>query len=313
MLGNEQGQTNAAHRWRRRHDTRRVTASTALSEVDDGKIISLHLGAEDLVLTFPEAPRCVGCTIDIVVAANPQGRALVLTAAALPQLIVAGATFAQGQTTTLAAVPVGAGLLARSTGVQWHVQVNLLRGISPLDMGGFAITNLGNPQNPLDAANKNYVDNTIAANELRPYARFSRLSPQTILAGQATSVVWPTLDVTKGPAITRSGDGDRFTVPMEGRYHVAWNMVRTIGQDILATWLEVTSSLEPEPTRRRAQLLLTGENTMASTSATVYLLAGESLRVMVVTDRDPSETIPANDVPLVTFSPPELILTITCI
>lgn len=129
-LTSEQGQTNLATRTKSRSDTYRLRASATLSEVDDGKKISVEVATTPIVLTLAPAVRCVGCEIEGIVAVSTGQTSLTITGALPAQLrftgtpaLVAGVNTLAGQPLVLPNVVAGAWFRAVSTGLRWHVTV----------------------------------------------------------------------------------------------------------------------------------------------------------------------------------------------
>lgn len=128
---NEQGQTNLAQRTKLRKDTYRLSASTALTEVDDGKLISIEIGATPIVLTLASAVRCVGCTIEGVVAVSGGQSSLTITGSILGQLSFTGSPNLTSSANTLFGAPLvlanavlGTRFRAVSTGLRWNITVH---------------------------------------------------------------------------------------------------------------------------------------------------------------------------------------------
>lgn len=116
----EQGQTNAARRWRKRRDSYRVGQDHSLSEVDDGKVVCVELGARDVTIGLPDAVRAVGCTFWVCVTRSTHGRGLAVASPRTEQLVP--------QPWALAPAQVGTTLRAFSCGLKWHL---LLREPGP--------------------------------------------------------------------------------------------------------------------------------------------------------------------------------------
>lgn len=315
---NEQGQTNAARRWRGRRDTYRVTASALLTEVDHDKILTVEVVGADVTLTLASAATCIGCVIKGVVAQSERGRALVFTATNPAELTTVGCptlaaltSFIRGQPARLLNIPEGSWFEAISTGLRWHVHVVVSKPVGIFDMGRMPIMNLRTiGSDPFSAVNIDFLNLRLLGFDERGMLCVAKNTQQTFPTGVPTPIAW-NLDVVNNLHI-QVGDIDNrpparpadffakttYVMQFTTRFTISWTVTREVPEGLFTTWLEASSTAHPLEGLRFGQADLASGVQRSNSTVTLALLRGDTFTIYGLSalggDRLPVDTARPN-------------------